>query len=277
MKDITRQIRNELSDCYTANEITAITRILATELLGFKEYIFFLKEDVTPTKEQQELLKRALNELKKHKPIQHILGYEQFCGLKFKVNDSVLIPRPETSELVSWIIDNCNGNERILDIGTGSGCIAISLAHKMPKSRITAWDISTKALEVAIENSKTNNVNIHFEQCDILNYKPGEKKFEIIVSNPPYIKECEKAQMESNVLDWEPSIALFVPDNNPLLFYRTIAEKALDILTPGGFLFFEINRAHGTDVCNMLAELGYRDIEMRKDFADNDRMVKAIL
>lgn len=277
MKEITRQIRNELSDSYTANEITAITRILATELLGFKEYIFFLKEDITLTKEQEDLLTTTLNELKKHKPIQYILGYEQFCGLWFKVNDSVLIPRPETNELVSWITDNCNGNERILDIGTGSGCIAISLAHKMPKSKITAWDISTKALEVAIENSKKNNVDIHFEQCDILSYKPGKKTFEIIVSNPPYIKECEKAEMESNVLDWEPSIALFVPDSNPLLFYRAIAEKALEMLTPDGCLYFEINRAHGTDICNMLAELGYRNIEMRKDFADNDRMVKAIL
>ena len=277
MKAIARQIQDELSGCYTKSEITAITRIIATELLGFKDNIFFLKEDVELNIEQQNKLYIALKELREYKPIQHILGYEFFCELKFKVNSSVLIPRPETSELVSWIIENSNGNENILDIGTGSGCIAISLAHKMPNCNIYAWDISNEALDVAKENSITNNTNICFKQCDILKYNHEGKQFDIIVSNPPYIKESEKSEMEANVLNWEPSTALFVPDNDPLLFYRTIIKKALKMLTPNGYIYFEINRAHGIEICKMLTEYGYKNIEMRKDFAENDRMIKATL
>ncbi len=276
MKRITSIIREELSQCYSTDEIAALTRIIAIELLGVSQMAFYLKDDITLTAEQQTLLDNAIERLKKQEPIQYILGYCDFCGLRFKVTPATLIPRPETSELVEWIASEATGHESILDIGTGSGCIAISLAHKMPQSKVTAWDISPNALAVATENSKANGSAVAFEEVDVLAYEPTSELFDIIVSNPPYIKENEKAEMHSNVLDWEPHTALFVPDSDPLLFYRTIAEKGMQILKPGGRLYFEINRAHGKETMEMLAALGYTDIELRKDFADNDRMIRAV-
>ena len=276
MRTIAKQISEGLSGCYTAGEVSALTRIIATELLGIPQMIFFLKDEVTLTAEQQTLLGNAIERLKKQEPIQYILGYCDFCGLRFNVTPATLIPRPETSELVEWIASEATGAESILDIGTGSGCIAVSLAHKMPQSKVTAWDISHEALAVATENSKANGQAVIFEQVDILAYEPAGEQFDIIVSNPPYIKENEKEAMHSNVLDWEPHTALFVPDSAPLLFYRTIAEKGLTLLLPGGRLYFEINRAHGKETMEMLAALGYTGIELRKDFADNDRMIRAV-
>ena len=276
MKLIAKQINTALSGCYSAGEVSALTRIIATELLGVSQMTYFLKEGVTLTAEQQTLLDNAIERLKKQEPIQYILGYCDFCGLRFKVTQATLIPRPETSELVEWIASEANGNESILDIGTGSGCIAVSLAHKLPKSKTTAWDISPDALAVATGNSKANGCSVAFKQVDILAYRPTGEQFDIIVSNPPYIKENEKEAMHANVLDWEPHTALFVPDSDPLLFYRTIAEKGLQILKPGGRLYFEINRAHGKETMEMLASLGYTNIELRKDVADNDRMIRAV-
>ena len=276
MKAIADKIQEGLANKYTAGEIKALTRILAIELLGVSQMAYFLKDDVTLTAEQETLLINAIERLKKQEPIQYILGYSDFCGLRFKVTQATLIPRPETSELVEWIASEATGNESILDIGTGSGCIAISLAHKLPQSKVTAWDISNEALAVATENSKANSQTVTFEQVDILAYEPKGEQFDIIVSNPPYIKENEKEAMHANVLDWEPHTALFVPDSDPLLFYRTIAEKGSTLLKPGGHLYFEINRAHGKETMEMLAALGYTGIELRKDFAENDRMIRAI-
>ena len=276
MKIITHKIQEGLANTYTDSEISALTRIIATELLGVAQMAFYLKDDITLTTEQQALLDNAIERLKKQEPIQYILGYSDFCGLRFKVTPATLIPRPETSELVEWIVSEATGDESILDIGTGSGCIAVSLASKMTQSTVTAWDISNDALAVATENSKANGCAVAFEQVDILAYQPTGEQFDIIVSNPPYIKENEKEAMHSNVLDWEPHTALFVPDSDPLLFYRIIAEKGLTLLKPGGRLYFEINRAHGKETMEMLAALGYTAIELRKDFAENDRMIRAV-
>lgn len=276
MKSIANKIHEGLADIYTAGEISALTRIIATELLAVSQMAFYMKDDVALTAEQETLLDDAIARLQKHEPIQYILGYSDFCGLRFKVTLATLIPRPETSELVEWIASEATGNESILDIGTGSGCIAISIANKLPQSKVSAWDISPDALAVATENSKANGCNVVFKQVDILGYQPAGEQFDIIVSNPPYIKEVEKELMHSNVLDWEPHTALFVPDNDPLLFYRTIAQKATTMLCPGGKLYFEINRAHGKETIEMLAALGYANIELRKDFADNDRMIRAV-
>ena len=272
---IAKHIKENLGSYYPAGEVAAFTRIIATEILGIPQMTFFLKENVELTHEQEATLEDAIKRLQKYEPIQYIQGYSDFCGLRFKVTPATLIPRPETSELVEWVASEATGNERILDIGTGSGCIAVSLANKMPQSEVTAWDISNEALAVATENSRSNGTEVLFEQVDIIAYQPEEKQFDIIVSNPPYIKENEKSAMHSNVLDWEPHTALFVPDSDPLLFYRTIAKKGLTLLKPGGTLYFEINRAHGAETTEMLAGLGYTGIELRKDFADNDRMIKA--
>ena len=276
MKRIITRINEGLSSCHSTGEVAALTRIIAIELLDIPQMTFFLKDDVTLTAGQEALLDNAITRLQKQEPIQYILGYSDFCGLRFKVTPATLIPRPETSELVEWVASEATGNEHILDIGTGSGCIAISLAHRVPQSKVTAWDISNAALAVATENSKANDCPVTFEQVDILAYQPTDAQFDIIVSNPPYIKEVEKEQMYSNVLDWEPHTALFVPDNDPLLFYRTIAIKGLSLLRPGGKLYFEINRAHGQETVEMLKSLGYTGIELRKDFADNDRMIRAV-
>ena len=277
MRTIAKKIEEGLANIYSDGEIKALTRIIATELLGVSQMAYFLKDNITLTAEQEALLDNAIERLKKQEPIQYILGYSDFCGLRFKVTPATLIPRPETSELVEWIAADYDKKVvNILDIGTGSGCIAISLAHKIPQSCVTAWDISPDALAVATENSKANGQTVTFAQVDILAYQPTGGQFDIIVSNPPYIKENEKSAMHSNVLDWEPHTALFVPDNDPLLFYRTIAQKGLALLKPGGVLYFEINRAHGKETVEMLSALGYTGIELRKDFADNDRMVKAI-
>lgn len=277
MRTIIRHIDESIGSRYPKGEVAAFTRIIATELLGIQQMTFYLKDPVILTPEQNRLLDDALERLNRNEPIQYILGYSDFCGLRFKVTPATLIPRPETSELVEWVASEATGKERILDIGTGSGCIAVSLANKLPQSKVTAWDISAEALIVATENSKTNGCAVTFEQVDILAYQPTGELFDIIVSNPPYIKENEKEAMHSNVLDWEPHTALFVPDSDPLLFYRTIAEKGLTILKSGGKLYFEINRAHGKETMEMLAALGYTSIELHKDFADNDRMIRAAL
>lgn len=277
MKRIIPIIKDRLGCCYPIEETTALTRIISTEILDIPQSTFFLKDDVTLTPRQEMLLYSTIERLKKHEPIQYILGHCDFCGHTFKVTPDTLIPRPETSELVEWIAEEQKGSKvNILDIGTGSGCIAISLSCKLPGCNIVAWDISSGALAVAEENNRNNGSEVTFSQVDILAYQPQCEMFDIIVSNPPYIKKNERKSMEANVLDWEPHTALFVPDNDPLLFYRAIAEKALVMLTPGGALYFEINRAHGADTVEMLQSLGYRKTELRKDLAGNDRMIKAI-
>ena len=277
MRRIIKSIREELSGTYPTGEIDAIAHILATDLLHISETTYFLRDEVSLTPEKETLLADALQRLKKDEPLQYIIGETEFCGLRFRVNPSVLIPRPETGELVRMIAAENKGRKcRILDIGTGSGCIAVTLAKELGQSTVSAWDISPEALATATENSLLNGTEVTFSQHDILSYTPtGNDRYEIIVSNPPYIKELEKSGMESNVLKWEPSIALFVPDSDPLLFYRTIAQKAREMLTADGRLYFEINREHGEDTCTMLASLGYKEIRLHKDFADNDRMVSA--
>lgn len=274
---IVKHIKENLGSYYPAGEVATFTRIIVTEMLGIPQMTFFLKDNVELTHEQEATLADAIKRLQKYEPIQYIQGYSDFCGLRFKVTPATLIPRPETSELVEWIASESSSKAvNILDIGTGSGCIAVSLANKLLQSKVTAWDISAEALAVATENSRNNSTEVTFEQVDILSYEPTEAQFDIIVSNPPYIKENEKSAMHSNVLDWEPHTALFVPDSDPLLFYRTIAKKGLTLLKPGGTLYFEINRAHGAETVEMLAGLGYTGIELRKDFAENDRMIKGI-
>lgn len=208
-------------------------------------------------------------------PIQYILGSAFFCGLKFKVTPAVLIPRPETEELVEWIANYAGSKEiSVLDIGTGSGCIAISLAYKLPKASVSAIDISAKALDIAIENANSNNVKVDFHQADILVTNHLRKKIDIIVSNPPYVRELEKGEIKVNVLSNEPHLALFVPDNDALLFYKKIADLAIDALSPDGLLFFEINQYLGAETLEMLQHKGFI-AELKKDIYGNDRMICA--
>lgn len=276
MNPIVYYIKQALRDYYPDSEVTAMTKLLLTQVFGMSVTELYAGKDSSFSADEKQQLDNILFRLQKYEPLQYIIGIETFCGLEFEVNRHVLIPRPETAELVDWIEqENPDFRGRILDIGTGSGCIAISLAKHFPAAEVTAWDISTEALQVARHNSQRNNVEIKLVHQDVLQATPSEEKFHLMVSNPPYITEREKADMEANVLEWEPETALFVPDSHPLLFYQKIAELGTDMLHPKGKLYFEINREYGNETIDMLKELGYRHIELRKDMAQNDRMIRA--
>ena len=226
---------------------------------------------------KEDNLEEAIKRLEAGEPVQYIVGDVDFYGNIIKVNKNVLIPRRETEELVektvNYIKKYLNPNIKVLDIGTGSGCIPIALKKLIPSLEVSAVDISKEALEVATSNASDNNVDIKFIESDV--FTNVDDKYDCIISNPPYITHKEKVDMEANVLDWEPSLALFVPDEDPLLFYRKIAQLGCELLKEGGSLYFEINRAYGRETSLMLKELGYSQIELKKDSWGNDRMIKA--
>ncbi len=269
-------LREQLSKSYEPQEANGLARIIFCDILGLSNVDYYLCKDIDLSGNEEEKVKSILQRLEKYEPIQYIEGKKYFSGREFFVRQGVLIPRPETEELVELAAQACKPNAKILDIGTGSGCIAISLSKKLPEAEVHAWDISEVALEVAKQNNAQLKAAVHFEQHDILTYQAtGAEAFDLIISNPPYIAESEKAEMEPNVLAWEPSIALFVPDNDPLLFYRRIGELALRMLTPNGKLFFEINRAYGDATKQLLCNQGYKNIHIQKDLSGNDRFVYA--
>ncbi len=270
-------IKESLSDVYADLECEALAKWILTDIFGLSAACLYAGKDTDFSESDQLRLADILQRLKSYEPLQYITGNTPFCGLTFKVTPDVLIPRPETGELVCWIAENhLQPGLRVLDIGTGSGCIAVSLGRMLPEAKITGWDISAKVLAVAKENALSNGVEADFRQVDILAGSLPEFRADILVSNPPYVTEKEKAEMEPNVLDWEPSLALFVPDDDPLRFYRRIATIGRDILLPGGTLYFEINRMYGQDIVNMLKEAGYISVELKKDLSHNDRMIKAV-
>lgn len=269
-------IKSELKDLYSPDEISSLTRlILEKEFAVPFADILACKFNHLSDAEMQKLTE-IVGKLKNSEPIQYILGESDFFGLAFYVNGSVLIPRPETEELVQWVLESAeNKPMKILDIGTGSGCIAVTLAKKLPSAEVHAWDISEDALEVARKNAERNGVKVIFVKRDMLLEPVSDEKFDIIVSNPPYVTEVEKTEMQENVLNFEPHLALFVPDDNALVFYEKIADFALTNLNKGGQLFFEINRAKGADIARLLEEKGFKNIELRKDISGNERMVMA--
>ena len=278
MHPIFNEIKNALQGVFPDSEVTALAKLLLVEVLGFSTLELYGGKDKAISEKERDLLTDILKRLQQNEPIQYILGEERFCGLLFKVNESVLIPRPETRELVEWIIADHKGviGCQVLDIGTGSGCIAVSLAVYMQESIVEAWDVSDDALQIAKSNAQNNHVEVRFLNRNVLTFSPDRANLDILVSNPPYITEEERSAMEANVLDWEPELALFVRDDDPLLFYRRIADLGQVMLKPGGTLYFEINRAYGCDTVEMLREKGYTCVELRKDISGNDRMVKAI-
>lgn len=262
---------------YAETEASALARWILEEEFGFSTLELYAGKDTDFPMEKRNRLNDILVRLARFEPIQYIIGKTEFCGLTLKVSSDVLIPRPETAELVDWIVFDCpQSGLRVLDIGTGSGCIAITLAERMVEAEVSAWDISEKALAVARENALHNNVRIAFSCMDVFNEPTDISVFDIIVSNPPYITESERAEMERNVLDYEPETALFVPDTDPLRFYRRIAHIGNQMLKPGGKLFFEINRAYGSETAAMLKYGGYSQVEVRSDSYGNARMIKAI-
>lgn len=220
-----------------------------------------------------------LEELRNQKPIQHIFGKAYFYGYTFQVNEHTLIPRPETEELVEWILASVPADQpiRILDIGTGSGCIGLTLAKELPQSQVTLLDISAEALQVAQQNATNLGVDVHFIQQDILALPRLTTTFDIIVSNPPYIRQLEKVEIKKNVMDYEPHTALFVADQDPLIFYRKIAALAFDNLELGGQLFYEINQYLGQEMVELLTSIGFKNTELRRDLLQNDRMTKSVV
>jgi len=282
IKDVFSTFKQSLGTLYDTSEIEALTLMIISEITELSKAMIKAFPEQEITLQQHEKLNNILARLQTGEPIQYILGHTEFYGLTFKVNPSVLIPRPETEELVEWVLNSKVESQKskvsnILDIGTGSGCIAISLKKNFPTAQVSAIDISTEALQTAKQNAELNEVDINFIHADILNINSQIEipKSEIIISNPPYVTLHDKTQMHTNVTDFEPHTALFVPENDPLIFYKAIADFAIDNLAPKGLLFFEINESLGKETVEMLESKGFKDIELRKDMSGRDRMVRA--
>ncbi|WP_461641474.1 peptide chain release factor N(5)-glutamine methyltransferase [Labilibaculum euxinus] len=271
-------IKKELSELYHARETESMAYILLEYVLNYSKSQIQLNRSENISDDDFKQIASYTHELKTSKPIQYILGKTEFYDLTFKVNKHTLIPRPETEELVHAIInENRQEGLHILDIGTGSGCIPISLAKNLKNARVSSADISAEAIEKAKENAKLNQVDVHFFHRDILSWKNVDwDNFDIIVSNPPYVTEAEKSKMEKNVLDYEPHTALFVTDHDPLIFYRTISEMALLHLKKGGKLYFEINESLGNEMVELLEQKGFNSIRLRSDINGKNRMISAI-
>jgi len=285
VRELAEHYELELGALYDRNEAKALFTIAAEKVLALSSGKLIMQKDIDISFINMQKLLSILNDLQIGKPIQHILEEAHFYGLVFKVNENVLIPRPETEELVDWIISVCNTKFSVnsfespkklsmLDIGTGSGCIPITLKKHLPNIQVTTLDVSADAIEVAKQNAQQIGVEINFITADILTFQ-SEEKFDVIVSNPPYIRDLEKIEMHNNVLVYEPHLALFVSDENPLIFYKAISDFAKTNLKPNGQLFFEINEYLGEETVEMLSRKGFNDIELRKDMQGKDRMVKA--
>ena len=269
----------ELSAIYDVHEAESFFYLILENKNNLKRIDLALNPELDFLDKDLEVWKTILDKLKLEIPIQYILGTTSFYGLEFVVDNNVLIPRPETEELVQWIItdNNTKENLKILDIGTGSGCIAISLVKNILNSDVFALDVSVKALAIAKKNANINDANITLIQKNILDIIDLNQKFDIIVSNPPYVRNLEKNEIEKNVLDHEPHLALFVNDNDALIFYKKIAELAKINLTKNGLLYFEINQYLAKETIALLVHLGFKNIELRQDIYGNDRMIKCTL
>ena len=278
VKDIRKYYCDQLCSIYDKDEANAMVLILFEHYFKIDRIRMALEPNLRLSESEMLTFHFAVKDLLKNKPLQYVIGVTEFCDLKFKVNENVLIPRPETSELIHLIVNRQqlkdNSQKLILDIGTGSGCIAISLAKQLPQSQVYALDISEKALNVAKENANINNVDITFIHDDILSLKNKiETKFDIIVSNPPYVRDLEKAEMRDNVLNWEPHNALFVSDDDPLIFYRNILLFAKNNLKENGEVWFEINEYLGKEMTDLCLEMGFSNVNIYKDFREKERFL----
>ena len=284
VRDCRKYYAGELEKLYGSDEANALIMILLEHYFNIDRMKIALEPDLRLSESELLTLHFAVKELLKNKPIQYILGETEFCGMRFLVDENVLIPRPETEEMVNMIV-SCRDKAclvptgyNVLDIGTGSGCIAISLAKLLEDSAVTAVDVSEKALEVAKKNAEANEVNVTFIKDDILNPQNRDLlngQFDIIVSNPPYVCESEKSEMRANVLDYEPSTALFVSDNDPLVFYRKILEFAQKALKPNGEVWFEINEKYGNETAELCHSEGFKNVEIIRDFRERERILRA--
>jgi release factor glutamine methyltransferase len=278
IKQYRTQFIKELSPFYDAYEAESFFYLILEDKHKLRQIDLALNHELTFSESDFAVWDLLLAQLKKEVPIQYLLGKTNFYGLDFEVNENVLIPRPETEELVEWIVNENSKVDKaktikILDIGTGSGCIAISLAKNIPNAQVYAMDVSKKAIETAKRNAVNNKTDITFILQDVLNAEELKCNFDIIVSNPPYVRNLEKEEIKKNVLDYEPHLALFVEDNDALVFYRKIAALAQNNLLENGQLYFEINQYLGCEMKDLLEKMNFKNIELRKDIYDNDRMI----
>lgn len=273
------ELKHRLQECYDLAEANALARMVVEEVLHYSPVDVLLRGNVEQDEVLVERIRSIAGRLCKGEPIQYIFGHARFHGHEFKVTPATLIPRPETELLVDMITDDAGGvaDLRVLDIGTGSGCIAISLALALRWPEVEAFDISAEALAVAKENAASLKVKVDFVQTDILTAVPEADSLDVVVSNPPYICESERADMERNVLEHEPATALFVPDSDPLIFYRAIAKYAAVALKPAGRIYLEINRRFGGETCQLLEDCGFEQAQLIRDQFGNPRIVKALL
>lgn len=274
MINVIKHIKSELSALYNQSEVESFVSLLLYKIGKIDSVQRLISDNIIFSHEQMIRLNDAIARLKKYEPIQYILGETEFYGLTLKTDSRALIPRPETEELVDWILHEYPNAQTVLDICTGSGCIAIGVATQLPASKVDAIDISCDAIDLAKENADLNNTQICFYQADILSTDNLPQKYDIIVSNPPYITISEKTDMMPNVLDYEPDLALFVANENPIVFYKKIADLATTYLNENGMLFVEINRKFGNDIVSFLRDKGFHNIVLKKDISGNDRFIK---
>ena len=274
-------LTKELNKVYDKDEVKNIIDLVLEHITGLPRIEQVKSKVPYLTCTQLEDLDSITERLKKNEPVQYVLGRAWFAGMKFKVNKNVLIPRPETEELVDWVVKESQksivNSQKILDVGTGSGCIPISLKKRLPDADVSALDVCGEALYIAAENAAELNVEVNFILLDFLDEEKWAElgNFDIIISNPPYVKQAEKNSMHERVISFEPHLALFVPDNDALLFYRKLAGFAIKHLNPGGSLFIEINEALGNEVVDLFKNTGFADIQLKKDMQGKDRMIKA--
>lgn len=278
MINLISEFHKKLEPVCGLSEARAIARLVLETRFHIRQVDIYAGKDIKFSDSDVAEWYSILARLLKGEPVQYVLGEADFCNHTFSVTPDVLIPRPETEQLVDWAKDVAATIDKpcILDIGTGSGCIAVSLAAECRGAKVTGWDVSEAALDVARGNALRNGVEVEFERRDALSLDSYSGKYDIVVSNPPYIGQSESSQMERNVLDYEPRLALFVPDDDLLVFYKAIAEGALALLSNGGSLMFEINQACGEAVMQMMKDKGYHDVELRQDYIGRDRMVRGL-
>lgn len=272
-----QNFKEELASYYPYNEVQSMMCLVFNHLFKLSKTDLIVKEDNILSDNQVSALYKVIKQLKTYKPLAYIFGEWEFYGLKIKVNENTLIPRPETEELVNLILEENNNRASLLDIGTGSGCIAIALKKNQPDLNVFAIDVSKEALQLAVYNASNNNTDIIFDAYDILKFRDIklENKFDIIVSNPPYIPIKDKNIMHENVLNYEPHVALFVHNNNPLLFYKEIMDFAKIYLNKKGVLYFEIHEMYGQQVLELAEKKGFINVKIIKDINDKDRILKA--
>ena len=267
---------HRLTPLYDEGEAKAVARWVLEVRFGLSLADILCGKDTELSANNQAELEKIAERLEKGEPVQYVLGVADFCDRQFLVAPGVLIPRPETAELVQWCLQEGADASRILDVGTGSGCIAVTLAAALPEAQVTAWDISDEALYIARENAKRTRVHVSFERQDALNPPTDEACWDLIVSNPPYIQPTERDGMAKNVLDFEPGIALFAPADRPIVFYQRIGDYAIQSLKPGGSLYFELNPLTAEYVAIYLRQLGFRQVVIRQDQFGKDRFLKAM-